>query len=82
VIADYSTPDGHLKTIPSQRKKLDVILRYVSRAFKPDIKYSENEVNQILKDYHADTSSLRRELISMGILKRSAGGREYWLAEE
>ncbi len=82
VIADYSTPDGHLKTIPSQRKKLDVILRYVSRAFKPDIKYSENEVNQILKDYHADTSSLRRELISMGILKRSAGGREYWLTEE
>lgn len=82
VIADYSTSDGHLKTIPSQRKKLDVILRHVGRAFEPDVKYSEYEVNQILKDYHADTSSLRRELIGMGILKRSADGREYWLAEE
>ena len=82
VIADYSTSDGHLKTIPSQRKKLDVILRHVGRAFELDVKYSEYEVNQILKDYHADTSSLRRELIGMGILKRSAGGREYWLAEE
>jgi predicted transcriptional regulator len=81
VIADYSTPDGHLKTIPSQRKKLDVILRHVGRAFEPAVTYSENEVNQILKNFHADTSSLRRELIGNGILKRSTNGREYWLAE-
>ncbi len=45
VIADYSTPDGHLKTIPSQRKKLDVILRHVGRAFELAVTYSENEVN-------------------------------------
>ena len=81
VVADYSTPDGHLKTIPSQRKKLDVILRHVGRAFELAVTYSENEVNQILKDFHADTSSLRRELIGNGILKRSTDGREYWLAE-
>lgn len=81
VIADYSTPDGHLKTIPSQRKKLDVILRHVGRAFELAVTYSENEVNQILKNFHADTSSLRRELIGNGILKRSTDGREYWLAE-
>lgn len=82
VIADYSTPDGHLKTIPSQRKKLDVILRHISRSFTYGITYSENEVNQILKEFHADTSSLRRELISSGALKRSPDGREYWLSEE
>ena len=82
VIADYSNPDGSLKTIPSQRKKLDVILRHVGRTFEPNIKYSEYEVNQILKNFHEDTASLRRELIGMGILKRSTGGREYWLAED
>ena len=82
VITDYSTPDGHLKTIPSQRKKLDVILRHISRSFTHGIIYSENEVNQILKEFHADTASLRRELISTGALKRSPDGREYWLAEE
>lgn len=82
VIADYSTADGQLKTIPSQRKKLEVILRHMSRAFEPEITYSENEVNQILKDFHADTASLRRELISYGILKRSPDGREYWLSED
>jgi len=82
VIRDYSTPDGNLKTIPSQRKKLDVILRHISREFEPGITYSENEVNQILKNFHEDTASLRRELIGTGFLKRSTGGREYWLAEK
>ena len=82
VIADYSTSEGSLKTIPSQRKKLDVILRHIGRAFEPEVKYSEYEVNQILKNFHEDTASLRRELIGMGILKRTAGGREYWLTEE
>lgn len=82
VIADYSTPDGHLKTIPSQRKKLEVILRHIGRSFEPGVTYSEYEVNQIIKNFHEDTASLRRELIGMGVLKRSAGGREYWLTEE
>jgi predicted transcriptional regulator len=82
VIADYSTPDGQLKTIPAQRKKLEVILRHISRSFKPGITYSEYDVNQIIKNFHEDTASLRRELIGMGILRRSADGREYWLVEE
>lgn len=82
VIADYSTPDGQLKTIPAQRKKLEVILRHISRSFKPGITYSEYDVNQVIKNFHEDTASLRRELIGMGILRRSADGREYWLVEE
>jgi predicted transcriptional regulator len=82
VIADYSTPDGQLKTIPAQRKKLEVILRHISRSFKPGITYSEYDVNQIIKNFHEDTASLRRELIGMGILRRSADGRDYWLVEE
>jgi len=82
VLADYSLPDGQLKTIPAQRKKMDVILRHVGKAFIPDITYNENEVNQILEKFHQDTATLRRELIGMGILERSTGGREYWLADD
>ena len=82
VIRDYSTSDGHLKTIPSQRKKLEVILRHISREFEPGKTYSEYEVNQILKNFHEDTASLRRELIGTGIFKPSTGGKEYWLAEK
>jgi biotin operon repressor len=81
VLEDYSLPDGRLKNIPAQRKKLDVILRYLARSFEPGVHYSEKEVNTILARYHQDTATLRRELVSMGLLKRSANGAEYWLAE-
>ena len=82
VLTDYSLPNGQLKTIPAQRKKLDVVLRHVGKAFKPDITYKEKEVNQILEKFHQDTATLRRELIGMGLLERSTGGREYWLADD
>ena len=81
VVSDYLQPDGQLKTIPSQRKKLDAILRYVVQDFQPSKRYSEQEVNQILRNYHQDTSTLRRELIVAGLLERSSGGREYWRSE-
>jgi predicted transcriptional regulator len=82
VLSDYSTPDGQLKTIPAQRKKLDVILRHVGQAFTPEVIYSESEVNLILEKFHEDTATLRRELIGMGLLERSSGGRKYWLTEQ
>lgn len=81
VLADYSLPDGQLKTIPAQRKKLDVVIRHVGKSFNPDVIYSEKEVNQILEKFHQDTATLRRELIGMGLLERSTGGSKYWLAE-
>lgn len=82
VIKDYSMPDGQLKTIPAQRKKLDVLLRHISRSFQPETTYSEYEVNQILKKYHADTTTLRRELIGIKLLNRSSDGSMYWLEAE
>lgn len=81
VISDYLLPDGQLKTIPSQRKKLEAILRFIAKEFKSRERYTEQEVNQILVKYHQDTASLRRELIGAGLLERSSGGREYWRAE-
>src|SRR5574339_813193 len=52
VIKDYSRRDGSLKTLPSQRKKLEAILRYVVKAFEPGRRYSEKQVNEILAGYH------------------------------
>jgi len=82
IVANYSNEDGSLKTIPSQRKKLEAILRYISKAFTPGERYNENAVNQILKKYHQDTATLRREMIGIGLLERSTDGSEYWLAGE
>lgn len=81
VVKDYLRKDGGLKTIPAQRKKLDAVLRYVAKAFKSGKRYSEKQVNEILKNYHADTASLRRELVGSGIMKREGGGGDYWREE-
>ena len=78
VIKDYSRRDGSLKTLPSQRKKLEAILRYVVKAFDMEKRYSEKQVNEILARYHADTATLRRELVGFGLMQREGGGGEYW----
>ncbi len=78
VIADYTRRDGSLKTIPSQRKKREAVLRYVVRAFEPGKRYSERKVNEMLSRFHEDTASLRRELVSYGLMKREGGGGAYW----
>jgi predicted transcriptional regulator len=78
VIRDYTRRDGTLKTLPSQRKKLEAILRYVAQAFEIGKRYSEKQVNEILSSYHDDTATLRRELVGFGLMQREGGGGEYW----
>jgi len=62
VLRDYLV-DGRLRSIPTQRKKRDVILRYLAQQFEPGRVYSEKEVNAILVGYHDDVATLRRELV-------------------
>ncbi len=78
VIESYSRPDGSLKTIPAQRKKLDAVLRHVVKVFEPGVRYSEKQVNEMLFRFHADTASLRRELIGAKLMQREGGGGAYW----
>jgi predicted transcriptional regulator len=77
VLADFSLPDGRLKIIPAQRKKLDAILRHLARQFEPGARYPEARVNEILARFHADTATLRRELVGSGLMTRENG--VYWL---
>jgi predicted transcriptional regulator len=78
VVRDFSKRDGSLKEIPAQRKKLEAVLRHVSKAFKIGKRYTEKQVNEILKGFHADTATLRRELVGYGLMKREGGGGDYW----
>jgi len=78
VIRDYTRKDGSLKTLPAQRKKLEAVLRYIVKAFDAEKRYSEKQVNEILKRYHEDTATLRRELVGFGLMQREGGGGEYW----
>jgi biotin operon repressor len=81
VLADFCRRDGHLKTIPAQRKKLDVVLRYVVKAFDLGKHYSERQVNEVLGGFHEDTASLRRELVGAGLMQRKSDGSAYWRVE-
>ena len=70
---NFSHPDGALKEIPAQRKKLNAILSRLVREFTPGEHYSEKQVNAILKRFHPDTASLRRELIGARLMQRDRG---------
>ncbi len=76
VLADFSLPDGRLRTIPAQRKKLLAILRHVVKLFEAGPRYTEAQVNAALSLYHDDTATLRRELVGAGLMQREAG--QYW----
>ena len=68
--------EGRLKEIPAQRKKRDVILRWLAGHFQQGRKYREAEVNAILKRYHEDYATLRREFIMTKLMEREGGF--YW----
>ncbi len=68
--------DGKLTKIPDTRKKRDVILNWLATQFEADVRYPEMQVNEIIKRYHPDTATLRRELIGNKLMQRENG--IYW----
>ena len=81
VLAAFLGADGTLKQIPAQPAKLEIILDYLVQSFTPGTKYTEKEVNMILRRFHLDTASLRRALIDSGKMARTGTGSEYWRPE-
>jgi hypothetical protein len=67
---------GRLTKIPGTRKKRDVVLRWLVMQFVEGRRYSEREVNEIIQRHHADSATLRRELIAAELMQRAEG--VYW----
>ena len=65
--------DGRLKEIPAQRKKRTYVLERLLELFEPDRVYAESEVNSVLREYHSDVATLRREMICEHMMVRSKG---------
>lgn len=68
---------GKLKSIPAQRKKEKICLEEIAKSFEPGKKYSEKEINILIADYNDDFCTIRRDMLSEGILERE--GAAYWL---
>ena len=69
--------DGRLVSIPAQYKKRRYVMEELARSFEWGRLYDEKEVNAILKTFHDDVASLRREFIDQRIMLRENG--RYWL---
>ena len=71
--------DAGIETIPSKEKKKLIILQHILTRFEKERRYSEKEVNEVLKGVHVDFVSLRRHLIEYGFMERSDDGASYWV---
>jgi predicted transcriptional regulator len=82
VINTFCEADGRIRQFPAQQKKFEVILRYVLQDFEPGVRYSEKQMNEMLKKYSDDTATLRRGFIEYKMMQREGGGGAYWRTEK
>ncbi|WP_285731548.1 DUF2087 domain-containing protein [Nocardiopsis sp. ATB16-24] len=69
-------PDGRIIAIPVRRSVRLVLLDHVARVFEPGVRYSEAEVNALLRGFSANVSVLRRGLLDEGFMERDR--TRYW----
>lgn len=69
-------PDGRLRRIPARRAKRLVVLDRIVQVFEVGERYSEVEVNALLRAFHDDVAALRRHLVDEGFLSREQS--VYW----
>ena len=78
VLQNFLNAEGRIKQFPAQRKKFEVLVRHVLKAFEPGARYTEKQVNEILERYNEDTAYLRRSLIELKLMAREPNGSAYW----
>jgi DNA-binding transcriptional ArsR family regulator len=81
VLKTFLDENGRLIDFPAQQKKEEAVLRYIVKVFEPGQRYSEKEVTEILSQFNEDYARLRRDLVSLGFMKREGGGGAYWREE-
>ena len=61
---------------------MEIVLNFVLDAFPLNVTFTEKEVNTILRRFHVDTATLRRNLIDYGLMARESDGSKYWRLAE
>ena len=78
---ENGSSSGRLKALPTQRKKREVVLRVLAEAFEAGRDYAESAVNEAIRAHYDDPCTVRREMISFGIMTRRhnpAGGEDLY----
>jgi hypothetical protein len=68
--------DGMIDAIPAKRSRRRLLLAEIVQAFEPGVRYSERQVNDVLRAPHPDHAALRRYLVDEQLMDRAGG--EYW----
>ncbi len=74
--------DGRRTAVPAQRKKRAAVLSLLANDTASTGIYTEREVNEIIRGWHDDAATLRRELVMAKWLLRDTRGSEYRLNPE
>ncbi|WP_310481896.1 DUF2087 domain-containing protein, partial [Chamaesiphon sp. VAR_48_metabat_403] len=69
-VLDSFIEGDRIKEIPASRKKRRIILKWLVQKFECDRLYPELELNRSIKPIHADTATLRRELVGYNMMYR------------
>lgn len=79
-IANYYDSHGQLTQYPTKKPMRLIALKRIVDCFEYDRKYTEKEVNEIIKQNisFSDVELIRREMFQLKLIGRLRDGSEYW----
>lgn len=80
IVKKYLTKEGKILQYPSKKTIRPYILAYIAGQFEEGKKYTEKEVNQIIREHidFSDHELIRRELFMYHFMDRYRDGSQYW----
>lgn len=76
VLRTFVGPTGRLRGMPAKLSKRLIVLDHVAQRLEPGVRYTEKEVNDLLRPVDDDVATLRRYLVDQGFCDREYGW--YW----
>ena len=76
ILKNFIQPNGKLKSVPAQHKKKLIILEHLVQGLEIGKTYSEQEINEYIKQYYDDYAWIRREFIMNQFMHRQEGQYE------
>lgn len=73
VIQNFFSVSGRLKHIPAQRKKKLIVFEHIIQGLQAGKKYTEQEINAYIMQFHEDYATIRREFIMNHYMYRESG---------
>ncbi len=74
VLRTFLDEDGRLRSIPVSHAKRAVVLEHLADQLEAGRTYPERELSAVLRRFHDDVATLRRELVGAKLVVRTTDG--------